>query len=332
MIPYESRGLTQAQMQQIVELYIEQGLLSKQIAKQFNVSYATVFRVLQAANVDTSRNRGQHNRKLSDHDIDEIVRLYTTPASDGTWRGSVRIAERFGTTDTCIRMWLHKRGISIRSQTEAHAHGKRCKPVKNLPPEGQRPPVCKCGCGQPVQWSRQGNCWYKYIKGHYRRKREFHDPEWLHREYIEKQRPSTDIAAQCGVHGSTILLWLRKAGIDIRSQAESLRLSGAVAGERNPAWNGGIADWDYSPNWKAICRLVRKRDEYTCQLCGKQFKPQSRTLHIHHIDEDKRNTHPWNLIALCSSCHHPLHGNSSIRPHLSAIARERTKNIRKYLW
>jgi len=93
-----------------------------------------------------------------------------------------------------------------------------------------------------------------------------------------------------------------------------------MRGKNNPAWKGGVADWDYSHDWKAVANEIRDRDKWTCQLCGEQRKRWNGDLHVHHIDEDKLNNHPHNLISLCPSCHHPLHGDLSIRSKLTRIA------------
>jgi 5-methylcytosine-specific restriction endonuclease McrA len=56
-------------------------------------------------------------------------------------------------------------------------------------------------------------------------------------------------------------------------------------------------------------KLVRQRDNHTCQLCGKgQVKPG---LHVHHIVPDRlfapddwQSAHDFgNLISLCPTCH-----------------------------
>ena len=47
---------------------------------------------------------------------------------------------------------------------------------------------------------------------------------------------------------------------------------------------------------------IRKRDNYTCQECGKH-QSETGTLHIHHIDYSKDNSEPMNLISLCRVCH-----------------------------
>lgn len=47
---------------------------------------------------------------------------------------------------------------------------------------------------------------------------------------------------------------------------------------------------------------IRKRDNFTCQNCGKH-QDNTGTLHVHHIDYNKFNNDPLNLIALCVTCH-----------------------------
>lgn len=79
------------------------------------------------------------------------------------------------------------------------------------------------------------------------------------------------------------------------------KLSLALIGERNPRWRGG-SRVSYAPGWtKIVRRAIRERDFYKCKLCG---IPQNGSAHhIHHIDYDKRNNNPDNLITLCVGCH-----------------------------
>lgn len=65
----------------------------------------------------------------------------------------------------------------------------------------------------------------------------------------------------------------------------------------------------YHPNWKSIRIGVLMRAENKCELCdAENYLPHWKTgskviLTIHHINFDKNDNDPLNLIALCQRCH-----------------------------
>lgn len=73
-------------------------------------------------------------------------------------------------------------------------------------------------------------------------------------------------------------------------------------GSGNPSWQGGKSFEPYCPVWsdKGYKADIRERDSNICQnpYC---YKTTSR-LHIHHIDYNKKNCHPNNLITVCGAC------------------------------
>lgn len=74
--------------------------------------------------------------------------------------------------------------------------------------------------------------------------------------------------------------------------------------EKNSNWQGGKSFELYSLGWTKTCReQIRHRDGYKCQVCGVPEVECKRKLHVHHIDYDKKNIGPNNLISLCNSCH-----------------------------
>lgn len=53
--------------------------------------------------------------------------------------------------------------------------------------------------------------------------------------------------------------------------------------------------------------MIRKRDNYNCQRCGKsqefELADFGCVLAIHHYDNDHYNDAPENMVTLCSYCH-----------------------------
>ncbi len=69
----------------------------------------------------------------------------------------------------------------------------------------------------------------------------------------------------------------------------------------------------YPSDWDQRRKTVYKRDNHTCQNCGRAGGPNGgATLHAHHIvPKSKGGTHSTsNLVAVCEQCHNAIHGNS----------------------
>lgn len=133
-----------------------------------------------------TRGKGCNNRKLSDADRAEIVRLYTTRLPDGTWMGVTAIAKLYGVAHNCIQTRLKHAGVEMRSPKEARAGGKTCKPIKNLPVGTA--PFCKCDCGSPTAWNRRKNRWNRYVAGHYTQRLQ-QSPTWQGGKSFEPYAP-----------------------------------------------------------------------------------------------------------------------------------------------
>jgi hypothetical protein len=74
------------------------------------------------------------------------------------------------------------------------------------------------------------------------------------------------------------------------------------------AWNKGTENISsYPEEWRETFKEgIRQRDNYTCQKCGKlqsELTGFHKKLVVHHIDYDKSNLNPENLITLCRNCH-----------------------------
>jgi hypothetical protein len=156
---------------------------------------------------------------------------------------------------------------------------------------------------------------------HYRGWYPYKDEAWLRKEYEVKKRTVDDIAAQFGVQASSVRRFMSRFGIPVRSQAESLRLSGKSKGKNNPAWKGGTTPERQrlykTPEWKALVQAVYKRDGYRCKRCKHHQDHGQHALHAHHIatwaEAPELRREMSNLVTLCNECHKWVHSRANKR-------------------
>ena len=89
-----------------------------------------------------------------------------------------------------------------------------------------------------------------------------------------------------------------------------------IGGKNSYNWQGGKSNNPYPKNWKKIAKEIRARDNNRCMRCGKGREEFKHVLSVHHIDADKLNINPNNLISLCDhvkgSCHSLTRGKEKI--------------------
>lgn len=71
---------------------------------------------------------------------------------------------------------------------------------------------------------------------------------------------------------------------------------------------------DYPSDWNKRRKSVYKRDDYTCQNCGRDGGNTGNVeLHAHHVvPKANGGTHEKsNLITVCNECHQSIHGNKT---------------------
>ena len=96
-------------------------------------------------------------------------------------------------------------------------------------------------------------------------------------------------------------------------------MSEAHKGEKSYLWRGGISFEPYSTDWtQTLKRSIRERDHYICQLCLQEG------CSVHHIDYNKKNCNPNNLITLCVGCNSKVNSN---RNYWQEIFTQFVKNV-----
>lgn len=254
-------------------------------------------------------------RLFTDDQERAIADAYQTRLPDGTWLGATELARAWNTSHTVIYHALKRQGVKTRDAAESHAHGKRCKPVKNLPTT--LAPLCVCGCGKPAKWEQSMNSYRLYAEGHRTPPKPFKNREWLFTEYVTKNRSAPEIARACGVNKTTILHWLGKFDIPRRDVSESKR--GRFGGHKNPAWRGGVTPLRQRlykrDEWRKLVAETLKRDNYTCARCGVYRAKSEPKLVTHHIrafaTHPSLRFDPANLVTLCEKCHRWVHSKAN---------------------
>jgi len=101
------------------------------------------------------------------------------------------------------------------------------------------------------------------------------------------------------------------------------RQAEAWAGENNPNWRGGLSLEPYGPDFSdELKAYIRSRDSYRCAVCN--VAEDGHAHHCHHLDYNKANNDPSNLITLCRPCHSRTNTNRRFwRTILAPVARRR---------
>jgi hypothetical protein len=87
------------------------------------------------------------------------------------------------------------------------------------------------------------------------------------------------------------------------SEEHRRKISIGVSGSNNYNWRGGISCEPYCQQWtdkEYKDWLINKRDAGKCQ--NSQCNGKSKKICLHHINYDKKDCRPANLITLCISC------------------------------
>lgn len=98
------------------------------------------------------------------------------------------------------------------------------------------------------------------------------------------------------------------------------------SGENSSHWRGGTQSREqYGDEWDDnLKEFIRNRDNRKCQYLSCEYTDVGarKRLHVHHINRDKKNCNPYNLISLCNSHHTTVEDNPSWMSYFYSITEE----------
>lgn len=177
--------------------------------------------------------------------------------------------------------------------------------------------LCACGCGGAIPSIRYDGATRTYVQGHkgrkFRTEQERSQAKVARREarWAEKRDTLPKKPCECGCGARIPVLGSNRqpvrfvAGHQARAgmNAATRFKKGENTGESHHHWHGGAGKEKYPKEFnRTLRKLVRIRDNYTCQRCGITQEQYGRTMGVHHIDHDKQNLDLSNLMACCNPC------------------------------
>tara|TARA_B100001964_G_scaffold114969_1_gene128213 strand:+ start:6147 stop:6764 length:618 start_codon:yes stop_codon:yes gene_type:complete len=163
---------------------------------------------------------------------------------------------------------------------------------------------CKCGCGREANYGGWVKSHWNKGKVAWNRGRPMPEEQKIKmiKKLSEKLRGENHPLYGKN-HSVETKLKINQSLLGFKHTEESRKkMSLKHSMENNANWKGGKSFELYGVEFNnKLKEQIRNRDQYVCRLCSK--KQEKRKHHIHHIDYDKQNNDPINLITLCIKCH-----------------------------
>ena len=181
-----------------------------------------------------------------------------------------------------------------RKQSQRDRQAKYCK-KKHAEYDALPKIACACGCGTMIAPIGKLHQPVKYALGHNPTQRPLGIEPW------NKGKPHPGGGWNKGLKHPQEQI--EKIVATRRERYGDSYFGVPMSGPDCPNWKGGISFEPYGIEFNnKLKRAIRKRDGYVCQRCGITGEEYGKTLSVHHIDHDKQNNHPSNLVTVCNPC------------------------------
>ena len=123
---------------------------------------------------------------------------------------------------------------------------------------------------------------------------------WTH----EREKALLVQCTQCGTEFRRKIVLLRRRKHSFCRPVCSQRFH---RGTNAPNWRGG-REPNRGRRWQRLAALIRERDDYACQRCGRSEEETGERLSVDHripwrYLPKRLANHPQNLVSLCRRCH-----------------------------
>lgn len=149
----------------------------------------------------------------------------------------------------------------------------------------------------------------------------YKNKDWLYHQNIDLNKTFVQISKEFGYNISTLKKWARQHGLPKKG-------TGYFNIGHTP-WNKGIQDprqiealrkyhhsgiYDDRKIIKPDTCKYMKHNTGVCEICK-----NTEDLEVHHVDKNRTNHNPDNLITLCKSCHQRVHSNNLLVAYLDEV-------------